>query len=74
MAIAEEPPMRTKRIRLGIAVAALSVIMGGPAVAATQITVAGADTPDRGQVVDTAWQTDATPVQGTQSLAGFDWL
>lgn len=64
--------MRTKKIRLGIAVAALSAIVGAPVVAATQAAAwAGSDV---GAVTGSSSVTDASAqFEQAASLAGFDW-
>jgi len=65
--------MRTKRIRLSIAMAALSAIVGGSAIAATE-AAAWAGSAETGAVMDIpATAAAAAPVQEAASLAGFDW-
>ena len=65
--------MRTKKIRLGLAVAALSVVMGGSVVVATE-AAAWAGSGETGAVIDIpAKATAPAPAQEAASLAGFDW-
>jgi len=64
--------MRTKKLRLSLVMAALSLMVGGPAVAATQ-AAAVAGSADVGAVTDSPAKA-AAPAPGQEaSLFGFDW-
>jgi hypothetical protein len=65
--------MRTKKIRLGLAMAALSVVVGGAVVAATEAP-AWAGSSETGAVMDIPAKAAApASAEEAASLAGFDW-
>jgi hypothetical protein len=70
----QEPPMSANKLRLGIVMAALSVVVGGPALGAASTAAAWAESgwtgPDA--VADNTAPAQA-PVVESATLANYDW-
>ena len=74
MAERQEPPMRTKKIRLGIVMAAMSAVVGGTALGAAQSVTAWAETGPT--TAPAAADTSAAQTPAAASIATaaiYDW-
>ena len=65
--------MSANKLRLGIVMAALTVAVGGPALAAASTAIAWAESSWTGTDATDSAATVEAPVAETSSLASFDW-
>jgi hypothetical protein len=66
--------MSANKLRLGIVMAALSVVVGGPALAAASTAIAWAESSWTGPDATDSATTVEAPVAGLTSLASYDWV